>query len=241
MSRAPFLSFSCLSLTLLYSAIAADLQDSDPSKTVLIDAFAGAGGNTIAFALSGRWHHIIAIERDASTLACAQNNARIYGVDPAMVTWVHGDSFDYLHTLVNRPETLHPALRLDIAATVVFASPPWGGPGYRSDEIFDLRTMQPYNLEQLHGAYHLMDHVLFLPRTSDIRQIAGLAPEGRKIPVVQYCMQGASKAMAAFIPAKATLPLSGQQASSRSQPASRLDHSDNDSSPSVEGSTRPSR
>ncbi|UNI14572.1 putative diacylglycerol O-acyltransferase tgs1 [Purpureocillium takamizusanense] len=223
------------------NAIAADLQDSESSKTVLIDAFAGAGGNTIAFALSGRWEHIIAIERDASTLACAQNNSRIYGVDPAMVTWVRGDSFEYFRALINRRHTLHPKLRVDIATTVVFASPPWGGPGYRSDDVFDLRTMQPYNLKQLHDAYSLMDHVLFLPRTSDIRQIARLAPEGRKIPVVQYCMQGASKAMAAYIPATANLGQDGKQASSRIRPASRPDHSENESSPSVENSTRPTQ
>lgn len=83
---------------------------------------------------------------------------------------------------------------------MVFASPPWGGPGYRTDEIFDLSTMQPYSLSQLHEAYKKMDHLLFLPRTSDIRQIAKFAPEGEKLEVIQYCIEGASKAMGAYIP-----------------------------------------
>ncbi|KAL7936248.1 RNA cap guanine-N2 methyltransferase domain-containing protein [Trichoderma chlorosporum] len=181
----------------------------DPKKTILIDAFGGAGGNTIAFALSERWSRIIALERDPATLACAQHNAEIYGVQAGSITWVLSDSFEYLDQLVNDPEKLHPDLRVDLQSTMVFASPPWGGPGYRTDEIFDLSTMQPYSLSQLHEAYKKMDHLLFLPRTSDIRQIAKLAPEGEKLDVVQYCMEGASKAMGVYIPAEKP-PASGQ-------------------------------
>ncbi|RYP67326.1 hypothetical protein DL769_005805 [Monosporascus sp. CRB-8-3] len=124
-------------------------------------------------------------------------------------------------------------LRLDPDATVVFASPPWGGPGYSTDAVFNLDTMEPYNLARLHGAYAAVDHALYLPRTSDLRQIARLAPprgegggddgnsgsnkrrgdgnEGgrtgggdsgyKKIEVVQYCVEGASKALVAYIPA----------------------------------------
>lgn len=172
----------------------------DSSKDTLIDVFAGAGGNTIAFALTKRWKRIIAIERDTSTLACAQNNAELYEVDPSVITWIHADSFEYLDILHNRPEELHPDLRIDVSSTVLFASPPWGGPGYRTDEVFDLTNMQPYNLDKLHSSYRRMDHVLYLPRTSDIRQVAELAPGERKVDVVQYCMEGASKAMVAFIP-----------------------------------------
>ncbi|VUC36103.1 unnamed protein product [Clonostachys rosea] len=182
--------------------VAKDMYDSDAKKTVLIDMFAGAGGNTIAFALSGRWSQIIAVEKDASTLACAQNNADVYGVERSCITWVHGDSLEFLDLLVNRPEELNPDLRVDLATTVVFASPPWGGVGYSGDQIFDLYTMQPYDLRQLHNACSPMDHALYLPRSSDIRQIAKLAPEGEKIEVVQYCMEGASKAMVAYVPAK---------------------------------------
>ncbi|UKZ77459.1 hypothetical protein TrVFT333_005180 [Trichoderma virens FT-333] len=154
----------------------------DPKKTILIDAFSGAGGNTIAFALSERWSRIIAIERDPATLACAQHNAELYGVNPSAVTWILGDSFEYLDQLVNNPEKLHPDLKVDLQSTMV--------------------TMQPYSLSQLHEAYKKMDHLLFLPRTSDIRQIAKLAPKGEKLEVIQYCIEGASKAMGAYIPAE---------------------------------------
>lgn len=176
------------------------MYGTEAQKHILIDVFGGAGGNSIAFGLSGRWSRIISIERDASTLACAQHNAEIYGVDPGIITWVYGDSFEYMDKLVNHPEELHPDLRPDLDETVLFASPPWGGPGYRTDEVFDLYNMQPYNLDDLHKAYRRLDHALFLPRTSDIRQIAKLAPGERKIEVVQYCMEGASKALVAYMP-----------------------------------------
>ncbi|KAF6829843.1 RNA methylase family [Colletotrichum plurivorum] len=191
------------------NAVASDLSYTDLSKRILIDIFGGAGGNTIAFALSNRWDRVISIERDAATLACAQHNADIYGVGE-YVTWVHGDCFEYLDKLVNSPGSLSEDLRVDdLARAVVFASPPWGGPGYRSAEVFDLSKMEPYNLQQLHDACRPMDHALFLPRTSDLRQIAKLAPEGEKLEVVQYCMEGASKAMVAFIPGTLGLPKDG--------------------------------
>ncbi|CAM1506589.1 Fc.00g062300.m01.CDS01 [Cosmosporella sp. VM-42] len=188
------------------SQVAQDMYGTDKRKHILVDLFAGAGGNSIAFAISSRWSRIVSVERDASTLACAQHNAEIYGVEPDAITWVHGDSFEFLDKLLNHPDELHPDLRLDLEATVLFASPPWGGPGYRTDEVFDLYNMQPYNLGDLHGAYKRLDHALFLPRTSDIRQIAKLAPPGRKIEVVQYCMEGASKAMVAYMPGSDSAP-----------------------------------
>ncbi|KAI1072174.1 hypothetical protein LB507_002873 [Fusarium sp. FIESC RH6] len=180
--------------------VANDMYGTDEKKHILIDVFGGAGGNSIAFALSERWSRVISIERDPSTLACAQNNSKVYGVEPGLITWILGDSFEYLDRLINRPEELHPDLRVNLDETVLFASPPWGGPGYRTDEVFNLYNMQPYNLEDLHNAYNRLDHALFLPRTSDIRQIAKLAPPDRKVEVVQYCMEGASKAMVARYP-----------------------------------------
>ncbi|PHH75366.1 hypothetical protein CDD82_4477 [Ophiocordyceps australis] len=182
--------------------IAQDMKNSDPCKRFLIDAFAGAGGNVIAFALSGRWHHVIAIERDPHTLACAQHNANIYGVDDSMVSWVLGDSFDFIDALVNHPAKLHPDLRVDVNATVVFSSPPWGGPSYQNDRVFDLHRMEPYGLDKLHEAYITMDHAIYLPRTSDVRQIADLVPNNQRIRVVHYCIRKASKAMVAYLPAQ---------------------------------------
>ncbi len=153
--------------------------------------FAGAGGNVIAFALSERWSQIIAVEKDPSVIACAHHNAQIYGV-AEQITWVNDDSFSYLAT--------H-ASSIDTSQTVIFASPPWGGPHYENGEIFNLNKMEPYSAQKIHDAVKEMDSALYLPRGSNVRQIARLAPEGKKIEVVQYCVMGASKAMVAYIPA----------------------------------------
>ncbi|KAK0618329.1 RNA cap guanine-N2 methyltransferase-domain-containing protein [Bombardia bombarda] len=172
------------------SKIANDLASKcSPSKTTLVDLFAGSGGNVIAFAMSERWSRIIAIEKDAATLACAQHNADVYGVRE-YITWVHGDSFEFLahynrgtpdsqgqqELLNNNDDDDDPALRINPADTTIFASPPWGGVSYRNHEVFDLSQMQPYNLDAIHEACKPYEHTLYLPRSSDIRQIAKLAP-----------------------------------------------------------------
>jgi trimethylguanosine synthase len=176
--------------------------------------FAGAGGNVIAFALAGgrRWERIVAVEKDPATLACAQHNARVYGVPEGRITWVLGDCFDYLAAAkdgvivtaspggASEGTVLDPELRLDRTKTTLFASPPWGGVSYRDHDVFDLSLMQPYNLDKLAGACAPWEYTLYLPRTSDLRQIAKLSPEGRKMEVVQYCMEGAGKAMVVYVP-----------------------------------------
>lgn len=178
----------------LFRKIADDLNNLvSPAKSTLIDLFAGAGGNTIAFALSGRWTTIISIEKDASVLACAQRNAAIYGVADK-ITWINGDCFTYLSS--------H-ATNINLMTTVAFASPPWGGPGYITEAIFDLAQMAPYSLQEIHNIIKGMDAALFLPRTSDLRQLAKLAPMGKQVELVQYCMEGASKGLVAYIPGDA--------------------------------------
>lgn len=198
-----------------------------------MDLFAGAGGNSIAFAQSGRWATVVAVERDAATLACAMHNAAVYGVRDH-ITWVLGDVFEFLARLREGRMRVLPSgggssnpgsngsgsgsgsgsgngngkskdkgTQIDPARTTVFASPPWGGVGYVAAEVFDVEAMQPYGLGKIHAACGGIPLAVYLPRTSDLRQIAALAPQdgdGKKIEVVQYCMYGASKAMVAYIP-----------------------------------------
>lgn len=163
-----------------------DIATPEGVETV-IDCFAGAGGNTIALAQSGRFTTVYAIERDAATLVCAEHNARVYGVHERIV-FVHGDCFEVLETQLK-----------DVAKTaVLFASPPWGGPGYRDAEVFDLNGMMPYSLEDLVGGFGRLSRrvVLYLPRSSDLNQIAraweGMKGKG-KVRVTHYCLHGASK------------------------------------------------
>lgn len=61
--------------------------------------------------------------------------------------------------------------------------------------MFDLSLMLPYNLDALYKKFSkLSKHiVLYLPRNSDLNQIARYAPGGKKVEVAHYCVLGASK------------------------------------------------
>ena len=81
-----------------------------------MDAFGGAGGNAIAFARSGRWKRIYAIEKDPKVMACAKHNANVYGVGD-LISWHEGDCFEILKNELAQVGKF----------AVLFASPPWGG------------------------------------------------------------------------------------------------------------------
>ena len=74
------------------------------------------------------------------------------------------------------------------------------GPGYRSDKIFNLQTMEPYSLDHLYKEYSMFTKhiVLYLPRTSDLRQLAKMIDDGEQVIVEHYCMEAASKAVCAY-------------------------------------------
>ena len=55
--------------------------------------------------------------------------------------------------------------------------------------------MQPYTLADLYGPVARLteDIVLYLPRTSDLDELARYVPEDCEISVIHYCMNGHSK------------------------------------------------
>ncbi|KAF2661559.1 S-adenosyl-L-methionine-dependent methyltransferase [Lophiostoma macrostomum CBS 122681] len=169
--------------------IASHIAEAAPKdKTIIIDAFAGVGGNAIAFARQGRFDRVFAIEKDPKTMECAKHNAEIYGVQHKIV-WITGDSFDIISKRFRKTTN-----------TVIYASPPWGGTTYNEQEIFDLSKMEPYDLTTLYNAYSKISKcvVLYLPRSSDLNQLAQYAPEDGKLEVAHYCIKRASKALCAY-------------------------------------------
>ena len=60
--------------------------------------------------------------------------------------------------------------------------------------------MIPYSLNKLYGEFSTFtDHMaLYLPRTSDLRQLARMVKDDQQILVMHYCMDGASKALCIF-------------------------------------------
>lgn len=110
-------SFPCFPQPLTqHREIAKHVADATKDKTVLIDAFGGAGGNAIQFALSGRWTQIFMVEKNPEVLACAKHNAEVYGVSKK-IFFIEGDIFKVLQS----------QLRSVAKKAVIFGSPPWGG------------------------------------------------------------------------------------------------------------------
>lgn len=60
--------------------------------------------------------------------------------------------------------------------------------------------MEPYSLSTLYTEFSAFSEhlVLFLPRTSDMKQLAKFVPDGKPATVMHYCTEGASKALCVY-------------------------------------------
>lgn len=79
------------------------------------------------------------------------------------------------------------------------------GPQYTTDNVFGLGSMQPYGIGHLYTEFTAVssDVVLYLPRTSDLNELAVYAKKhqkesGKKMEVAHYCIRGVSKALCAY-------------------------------------------
>lgn len=83
----------------------------------------------------------------------------------------------------------------------IFGSPPWGGPEYMNDEIYNLDNLLPYTLEKLLRVFlQFTDEiVLFLPRNSDLDQIKDVTNKvfgsGSVVRVLRISVQGRPKGL----------------------------------------------
>ena len=152
---------------------------------LIIDAFAGVGGNAIQFAFT--CCHVIAIDIDAKRLQIARNNARVYGVADR-IDFVHGDFL-----------ALAPSLKAD----VVFLSPPWGGPDYKAAQVFDLDSMMGGldGAEILRAALRAAPNVgYYLPKNVGMERVEELAEEAGVALQTEpcYASNGQEKALMAY-------------------------------------------
>jgi len=67
------------------------------NKLVVLDAFCGVGGNTIALAREPSVSLVMAVDTCLDRLRLAANNCRVYNIPPSKVLFVHGDACDILH------------------------------------------------------------------------------------------------------------------------------------------------
>lgn len=122
----------------------------------IIDAFCGAGGNSIQFAFT--CERVIAIDIDPEKIKLARINAKVYGVEDR-IDFIVGDFFKLAEKLVG---------------DVVFLSPPWGGPEYALSDVFDIANILPPSGGQglFDTARKISNHVAyFLPRNTDTIQV----------------------------------------------------------------------
>lgn len=146
-----------------------DINSYEP--LVIFDAFCGVGGNTIAFARHLNVH-VFACDTDKERLSMASHNARVYNVSTA-VSFLHGDALGIMNKAILKDGRSPFSTR---KVDIIFLSPPWGGPEYRSAETFDLRSIlvSGFNLVQvLNKALKLCRNVaFFLPRNTDLHSLA---------------------------------------------------------------------
>jgi trimethylguanosine synthase len=117
---------------------------------IVLDAFCGCGGNSIAFARRPEVSLVMCVDTDLSKLQMAAKNASIYNIDSEKLLFVHDNAIQVLSLYSNgkksaqqgpsksnteEPTTLHGYScngplpeRLDC----IFLSPPWGGPEYEN-------------------------------------------------------------------------------------------------------------
>ena len=150
---------------------------------VVIDAFAGIGGNAIQLART--CGHVIAIDLEMSRLKLLKHNAGVYDV-ANRIDCICGDSTQLL-----------PQLHAD----VVLLAPPWGGVEYGKKEVFGLGDFPP----GLDGrtvfrlARRVTRNIVFvLPRTIDRKEVAQLADEGEMVEFVEGCVDGKLKMVIVF-------------------------------------------
>ncbi|ENN73511.1 hypothetical protein YQE_09762, partial [Dendroctonus ponderosae] len=137
---------------------------------VIVDAFCGAGGNSIQFALT--CSRVIAVDVDPKKIELAKNNAEVYGVSDK-IDFIIGDFFSLADTL---------------KADAVFLSPPWGGIAYAKQAVYDLESMlQPVGFSSLYAAAAKISKniIAFLPRNSNTATLIKMAGPGGKVEIEQ--------------------------------------------------------
>jgi predicted RNA methylase len=93
-----------------------------PASSVVTDATAAVGGNTLSFARA--FAHVNAVELSAQRASMLQHNVDLVGLG-AKVTVRQGD----FTQLWQRP---------DLRQDAVFMDPPWGGPQYKDAAVLDM-------------------------------------------------------------------------------------------------------
>jgi len=152
-------------------------------SNIVVDAFCGVGGNAIQFATT--CNRVIAIDIDPKKIELARHNARVYGVQEK-IEFILGDFFQVV-----------PRIKGD----VIFMDPPWGGPQYHDQEVFDLQlmggSMDGYKVFQT--ARLVTDNIVYaLPKNTNVSQISSLVEPGGRLEIEQNVLNGKVKTLTCY-------------------------------------------
>lgn len=128
---------------------------------------------------------VIAIDIDPKKIEMARHNATIYGVQDK-IEFIVGSYFDLVDGL---------------KADVVFLSPPWGGPEYMRNEIYDLEeSLQPVAASKLMEETRKITKsiAVYLPRNSNSKQLAFLAGPSNAVEIEQNFLDRKLIALTAY-------------------------------------------
>lgn len=134
-----------------------------PQIRTVLDVFCGGGGNSIAFARL--FNSCIGVDINEVNLQCTKHNAALYKLGGKVQTkqsdWLESCSEDWDN--------------IDL----IFSSPPWGGPAYTKQDIYDLNNLAPLPLKDLLiSFFKICDKVVcFLPRNSNLEQLDQITRE----------------------------------------------------------------
>ncbi|ODV95511.1 hypothetical protein PACTADRAFT_50226, partial [Pachysolen tannophilus NRRL Y-2460] len=164
-----------------------------PDDTKILDLFCGGGGNTIQF---GRFFSkIYALDYNEINLQCTLNNCQIYKINSKKIIPLHCD-FKSAVKDENFMNFCHDNI------DIIYSSPPWGGPSYTNDEVFDLNDLKPFGFEELLTYCLKISNkvVFFLPRNSNLKQLSAI---NRKLKiensrVIYMKLQGRIKGISVF-------------------------------------------
>lgn len=150
---------------------------------LIVDGFCGCGGNSIQFAFTCA--RVIAIDIDPRKIEMAKHNAAVYGVADR-IEFITGDFLQ----LTDR-----------LRADAVFLSPPWGGPSYLKDEVYDLEaSLIPVPATELMRKARQVSHnvAMYLPRNSNTQQLTILAGPNNAVEIEQNFLDRKLIALTAY-------------------------------------------
>lgn len=131
-----------------------------PNATSVLDVFSGGGGNSIQFAHS--FSKVYCVDSNLEHLYCTARNAQSYGVSDRLFLYHHKWNRAAIHKFKK--------LKVDC----IFGSPPWGGPDYLKQDIYDLEnSLIPFGIHRLLATFKKVcdNIILFLPKNSDLDQL----------------------------------------------------------------------